>query len=131
MKKIIIIIVIFMGYNVFSQDLPILSTTSLANPEYISEKGSYGMDTANERQQYVGLWRYNENGILFELKIELKNQSLNKIENQGIVHYYTYRDIVTLKYKLVKNGVELHNDLDLPYQEEGYNSYGVKQINYD
>ena len=66
-----------------AQELPVLSTTSLANSEDdldISNNGNYAVDTNNERNQYVGLWEYNQNGIIFQLKIEKQDQIINKIE---------------------------------------------------
>jgi len=66
------------------------------------------MDTNNERAQYIGLWRYQANGILFELKVEAADQMLEQFPN-GSKYYFW--DAVTLKYRLVKDGVEIYNNL--------------------
>ncbi len=130
MKNIIKLIILLVGNIVFAQH-PVLSTTSLDNQNDRYEhtkQGNHAIDTANEREQYVGLWRYEENGILFELKIELNNQRLNsaQIENQLAYYYY---DEVILKYKLVKNGIVLHDNLNSTVIEGDYISYGRKMVN--
>lgn len=99
---------------VFSQEPPVLSTTSLTNPDddiNFGATGNYAMDTANERNQYIGTWRYNQNGVLFEVKIEKKDKYLNQIPS-GPLAFYTYADVVTFKYRLVKNGVTIYNNLN-------------------
>jgi hypothetical protein len=92
---------------------PVLSTTSLAstNDENShTNTGNYAMDTANERNQYVGTWEYNQNGVLFEVKIEKKEQELLGVTS--ISSHYFYADVVTFKYRLVKNGQEVFNNLN-------------------
>ncbi len=131
MKNIIKLIILLVGNIVFSQH-PVLSTTSLDNQNDRYEhtnQGNYAMDIANEREQYVGLWRYQENGILFELKIELNNQRLNSMQIENQLFYY-YVDEVILKYKLVKNGIVLHDNLNSPVIVGDYVSYGSKTANY-
>ena len=63
--------------NTYAQ-YPVLTTTSLTgNPTLDSnflKSGNYAIDTNNERNQYVGLWRYENNEILFELKMEKRDQ---------------------------------------------------------
>jgi hypothetical protein len=130
MKNILTLTIIIISNIVYSQS--ILSTTSLANQNdkhNHTKQGNYAMDTANEREQYVGLWRYQENGILFELKIELNNQRLNSMQYEGQLFYY-YVDEVILKYKLVKNGIVLHDNLNSPVIVGDYVSYGSKTANY-
>ncbi len=127
MKNIIKLIILLVGNIVFAQH-PVLSTTSLFNQNDRYEhtnQGNYAMDTANEREQYVGLWRYEENGILFELKIELNNQRINSAQIESQL-FYNYMDEVILKYKLVKNGIVLHDNLNSTVIEEDYISYGFK-----
>lgn len=89
----------------------VLSTSSLADPYdivHLINHGNYAMDTNNERAQYIGLWRYQANGILFELKVEAADQMLEQFPN-GSKYYFW--DAVTLKYRLVKDGVEIYNNL--------------------
>ena len=97
-----------------AQDLPVLSTTSLANPGddlKIGDHGNYAVDVTNERDQYVGLWEYNQNGTIFQLKIEKKDKVINKYEFNGVVTKYSFCDEVILKYKLIKNNVVLYDNL--------------------
>jgi len=132
MKNIIKLIILLVGNVVFAQ-YPVLSTTSLANEDDRFDHathGNYAMDTANERAQYLGLWRYQSDGILFELKIELEDQETNIIESDVGVFYY-YMDRVTLRYKLVKNGVTLHDNLNSVNIEGYIVSYGSKYVNYN
>jgi hypothetical protein len=125
-KDIIKFTLLFIVNIAFAQ-YPVESTTSLANEDDRYEhtkQGNYAMDTANEREQYVGLWRYQENGILFELKIELLNQKINLREFEEQSNYY-YMDRVSIRYKLVKNGITLHDNINSPNIEQ-YVSYGFK-----
>ncbi len=53
----------------------VLSTSSLADPYdivHLINHGNYAMDTNNERAQYIGTWRYESNGLLFELKVDCR-----------------------------------------------------------
>ena len=74
MKNILKLILVLFVQNIYAQ-YPVLTTTSLAGDPNLdsnySKSGNYAMDTNNERDQYVGLWRYQDNEILFELKITL------------------------------------------------------------
>ncbi|MBU7570139.1 MAG: hypothetical protein KAF41_05750 [Flavobacterium sp.] len=113
MKTYIIMLLLMMCQNLASQELPVLSTTSLYNGEvYHSENGNYAEDTHNERDQYAGLWEYNQNGILFQLRIEKMNRVINKIEVPGFETRYNYSDQLTLRYRLVKNNVLLFDNLE-------------------
>ena len=134
MKKILTTIAILICNILFAQ-LPVLTTTSLANPEDDmdnAKNGNYAMDTANERNQYVGTWEYNQNGILFQLKLDKVDQVINKIEYNGVVSSYNYFDKVILRYRLVKNGVELFNNLNVDITTINYvSTWGVKQASDD
>jgi hypothetical protein len=131
MKNIVKIIIVLFIQNTYAQ-YPVLSTTSLAgNPTIDSnflKKGNYLIDTNNERDQYVGLWRYQQNGILFELKMEKRDQFLFKVEYQGQLHY-KYKDIIVFKYKLVKNGVVIYDNLNEIIPSENYYSQATKHGN--
>lgn len=114
MKTYIKIIALLIVNILFAQEPPVLSTTSLSNSDQdldIGRNGNYAIDSANERNQYVGTWRYNQNGILFEVKIEKKDKHMHGIES-GTYPYYIFTDVVTFKYKLVKNGVTIYNNLN-------------------
>ncbi|WP_294824069.1 DUF6705 family protein [uncultured Flavobacterium sp.] len=115
MKAICSIVFLFFWNFSIAQELPVLSTTSLGNPEQKfdhADNGNYAIDMNNEREQFVGLWEYNENGIIFQLKISKIDMALNKIDNNDIVLNYNYFDRVTLKYKLIKNGTLIFNNLN-------------------
>ena len=91
MKTFIIMFLLTTCQNLASQELPVLSTTSLYNGEvYHSENGNYAEDTHNERDQYAGLWEYNQNGILFLLKIEKMDKVINKREFAGFEPHYNF-----------------------------------------
>ncbi len=73
MKSKIIILLLLCVNSIFAQ-LPVLSITDITNPASdptnepnFSKTGNYRKDINNERNQYVGLWRYNQDGVLFEL----------------------------------------------------------------
>ena len=115
MKIYIKIIAILFVNIVIAQEPPVLSTTSLANAAQnldIAKEGNYAMDTANQRNQYVGTWQYNQNGVLFQIKIEKKDKYLNEGIYNGQRVFYNYRDVVTFKYRLVKNGVTIYNNIN-------------------
>lgn len=127
-----ILLILFCNF-VFAQDLPVLSTTSLANPEHDLENaknGNYAKDVNNERDAYVGFWEYRQNGITFQLKIEKKDKVLNKIEHDGQISNYNFFDKLILKYKLIKNGNILFDNLNDIYMDESV-CWGVKQSGRD
>lgn len=132
MKNILFISILLLTSFLFAQ--PVLTTTSLAgdptNDNNFSTKGNYARDFLNERDQYVGLWRYNQNGVLFELKIEKfdKLKSFAMIEG---VEYYFYDDCVVFKYKLVKNGVTIYDNLNTTVTHNHHSTsmkYGVNNF---
>ena len=127
--KYMFFIISFICWSCNAQELPILSTSSLANAEDAMEhpkNGNYAKDLANYRDQYVGVWEYNQNGIIFQLKIEKLDQAINKIEYNGEVSHYNYTDEVVLRYKLIKNGSVIFNNLSEPIVDH-VTSYGIKQ----
>jgi hypothetical protein len=133
MKTYITILLLVVISIANAQDLPVLSTTSLANPEddmNNAKNGNYAKDLGNERDQYVGLWEYNQNGILFQIKIEKQDKVLNKREYNGVIDHYEFCDEVILRYKLVKNGVLIYNSLTQA-NVDPITSYGIKQAGYD
>ena len=122
--------------NISYSQLPVLTTTSLAgdptNDINFLKNGNYAVDVNNERDQYVGLWRYQENSILFELKIEKKDQYINKVVIQGVTSYH-YCDELVLKYKLIKNNVLLYDNLNQTIPEDYISvvtKYGVNNYAY-
>ncbi|MBC7474555.1 MAG: hypothetical protein H7263_09715 [Candidatus Sericytochromatia bacterium] len=117
MKTKLILLILFCATSTFAQyNPPVLSTTSLAgNPNQdpnFSKNGNYAIDYDSERDQYVGLWRYNQNGILFDLKIEKRDKLITKYIYQGVILGYKFSDDIIFKYRLVKNGIELYNNLN-------------------
>lgn len=114
MKTLIRILFLAISQNLASQELPVLSTTSLYNSgEYHSKNGNYAKDTHNERNQYVGLWEWNQNGVLFQLKIEKMDRVINKIEAPGLgIRKYDYTDLLILRYRLVKNNVLIFDNFN-------------------
>ena len=124
MKSKIIILLLLCANNIFAQP-PVLSVTNLTNPAMdprndpnFLKEGNYAKDINNERDQYVGLWRYNQDGVLFELKIEKRDKFIRKYEYGGTIFSYKYRDVIIFKYHLVKNGTEIYNNLDAIIPED-------------
>lgn len=134
MKNIFNLIIILLFQNSFAQ-YPVLSTTSLAvDPRMdanFSKKGNYAVDTNNERNQYVGLWRYEQNGILFELEMEKRDQFITKHIYQNQVFSYYYRDVIVFKYKLIKNGITIYDNLNTAIPNENYFSSATKHGDLD
>lgn len=117
-----IVIALYLFTNLCIAQPPILDTYSLANPnheKHLCLNGTYFKDTANERDQYVGTWEYNQNNVLFQIKLEKVDQHLT----ESTWKYY-YTDIISIKYRLVKNGVEIFNNLN---STPAVISEGVKQ----
>lgn len=128
MKTYINIFILLLSAYAFGQ-YPVLSTSSLAdgrNDINFSKKGNYAIDTNNEREQYLGLWRYEQDGVLFELRIVKRDQFLNATVYNGEILKYDYCDEVNLKYKLIKNGTVYHNSLYFSDAQSDL-SYGIKQ----
>lgn len=117
MKNILLVIAaLISSVPSFAQHVdsfPVLSTTSLANPndEYLHDNsGNYAVDTADERDQYVGTWEFSQGTILFQVKIEKIEQY--RLGPTTLSPYYSFADVVTFKYRLVKNGQEIFNNLN-------------------
>jgi hypothetical protein len=127
MKKIFFIL-FCISSSIYAQ-YPVLSTTSLIDPlsdVKFNTNGNYAVDTNNELDQYVGLWRYNQNGVLFELLIEKRIKYMGtKIEYQNGL-WYNYSDCALFRYKLVKNGSTLYDNLNTPIPQFGWSSQGLK-----
>lgn len=105
-----------MNTSLYAQ-LSVLTTTSLSgdpliDPNFLNN-GNYAVDTNNERDQYVGLWRYQTPEILLEIKMEKKDQQIFRMQNSsGQTDYYYYIDVLIIKYRLVKNSLEVYNNLN-------------------
>jgi hypothetical protein len=112
MKNFLTTSILLISAVVFAQ-YPVLTSTSLAEPNDESlhlTSGNYAMDTANERDQYVGTWEYSQGTILFQVKIEKREQY--RLGPTTLSSYYSFADVVTFKYRLVKNGQEIFNNLN-------------------
>src|SRR5690606_35020227 len=90
---------------------------------HLINHGNYAMDTNNERAQYIGTWRYESNGLLFELKVDAADQFLQQFPD-GSKYYFW--DVVVLKYRMVQNDVEIFNNLEAAVSSD-YPSIGIKQ----
>lgn len=104
----------------------VLSTSSLADPYdivHLINHGNYAMDTNNERAQYIGTWRYESNGLLFELKVDAADQFLQQFPDGS---KYFFWDALILKYRLVENDVEIYNNLNATVTPN-HESIGLKQ----
>jgi hypothetical protein len=127
----IIIIAFIMFVNVINAQCPITTTTNLGNnprndPNFL-KNGNYAKDFNNERDQYVGLWRYQTADILFELKMEKRDEYLfqDSYQNHSV---YRYEDNIIFKYKLVKNGVTIYDNLDTIIPNSNYYSCATNTV---
>src|SRR5690554_1299283 len=130
-KVILNIAVLFVATQIYSQPYPVLSTTNqafTATDDNYMETGNYAKDIGNIRNQLVGTWRYQTADILFELKIEKRDKQFNGIDANS----YYFMDIVFIKYKLVKNGVVLHDNLNavISSNHSGNDTYGLDFVSY-
>lgn len=127
MKKLFIYLFLLCSSIIYAQ-YPVITTTSLSNPsqeDQHTNSGNYAMDTENERQQFVGLWRYTTSDVLFEVKIlKLDKLFSSTTPPSGFERKYSYMDGVVLTYKLVKNGVVLHDNLSTTFTNTNYHSWG-------
>ena len=127
MKKLFIYLFLFCTSIMFAQ-YPVLTTTSLSNPSHEdqhSNHGNYAIDTNNDRQQYVGLWRYTSSEIVLDIKItKLDKLCSSTPPPEGHTRQYSFMDGVILTYKLVKNGIVLHDNLSTTFTNVNYHSWG-------
>lgn len=122
-----IIVLVLINTQLSYGQYPVLTTTNLANnptsDSNFMKNGNYGIDTNNERDQFVGLWKYETTDLIFELKIEKRDQYLNKIDYpQFNIFEYYYMDLVIFKYKLVKNNVVIFDNLNSNIPNETTNA---------
>jgi hypothetical protein len=123
MKTIITILTLLIVNTVFAQ-YPVLQNLSLSNPNdehKIGDRGTYAVDTNNFRDQYLGLWQYNQNGLFLQLKIEKIDKRISKSTTDDQASYY-FEDVVIIKYKLIKNGVLLFDNLNETNLDNIYSS---------
>ncbi len=124
-----IVVLAFVQAN--AQDLPVLSTTSLSSPgRSYGTNGNYAKDYHNLRGPYVGTWRYNQGGVNLIIKMSKLDKVLNKIEYQGVVSRYNYKDKLELRYRLVVNGTVLFDNLTTG-NVDPITSYGIARAGYD
>ena len=128
-KQFIHLIILCCMLQAYSQQYPVLTVTnqvlSTTDDNY-STKGNYAKDVGNIRNQVVGSWRYQTPDLLLELKIEKRDKELYRMGET----FYNFDDIIIIKYKLVKNGVVLHDNLNsiLPQNNTGYHNYDLNFI---
>ena len=100
----------------FSQ-YPVLSITSLddENQELAhTNNGNYAMDTANERDQYVGTWKYDNGiGTIFEIKISKNDQAFHGVIYRGEIYSdYYFMDNILIQYKLIINNTLIYDNMN-------------------
>ena len=128
-KQFIHLIILCCMLQAYSQQYPVLTVTNQVlskTDDNYSMKGNYAKDVGNIRNQVVGSWRYQTPDILLELKIEKRDKELYRMGET----FYNFDDIIIIKYKLVKNGVVLHDNLNsiLPQNNTGYHNYDLNFI---
>ncbi|MDN3707637.1 hypothetical protein QW060_10935 [Myroides ceti] len=110
-KRFIHCTTILFVLQTYAQQYPVLSTTNQANTitdDNYMETGNYAKDIGNIRNQVIGNWRYQTPNLLLELKIEKRDKEFSGIS----ATQYRFKDIIIIKYKLVKNGMVLHDNLN-------------------
>lgn len=133
MVRKLYLLLVLTSFSLSARRLPVLSTTSLSNPAQRFEHvryGNYAQDDNNLRNLYVGTWQYNQGGILFVIKLTKRDQVLNKREFNGEIQYYDYADEIDVRYKLVKNGMVLFDNLNST-DVSPIKSYGIAMVGYD
>ena len=113
MKNIYLIFSILLFASCKAQNYPVLRTVSIEqslDENYNELNGDYIKDINNLLDSYVGTWKYENNNILFIIKIRKVEQFIT-IYNDGS---YEFRDELLVNYKFVKNGVTLVDNLNEP-----------------
>ncbi len=128
-KQFIHLIILCCMLQAYSQQYPVLTVTnqvlSTTDDNY-STKGNYAKDVGNIRNQVVGSWRYQTPDLLLELKIEKRDKEFSGIS----ATQYRFKDIIIIKYKLVKNGMVLHDNLNatIPFNSIQNQAYDINYI---
>lgn len=118
----------------FSQ-YPVLSTTSLDDVTQElnhTNNGNYAIDTANERDQFIGTWKYDNGiGTIFEINIVKHDQCFRGTIYRGELYgNYYYMDLVKIKYKITINNTILFDNLNESNLNNIYES-GYKYASMD
>lgn len=101
MKIKLIIINILMGVTLYGQSpiYPVFQNSTLRNVQ-----GAWYKDINGDYNSYIGIWKYENNGVVFTLKLEKMLQYFDP-------EYLTYEDFVVGEYRYVVNNVEKINTL--------------------
>lgn len=113
MKKTILVLLMVFFNTIQAQNYPVLRTVSIEqslDENYNRLSGDYIKDTNNLLNPYVGIWKYEGNGMIFILKIQKIEQFITFTKSGK---YYLY-DKLLVTYKFVKNGVTLVDNLNEP-----------------
>lgn len=120
MRKLILVLAMVFFNTIQAQNYPVLRTVSIEqslDENYNELNGDYIKDINNLLDSYVGTWKYENNNILFIIKIRKVEQFIT-IYNDGS---YEFRDELLVNYKFVKNGVTLVDNLNEPTINTFYN----------
>jgi hypothetical protein len=125
--KLLVFITIFS--NCKAQNQPVLRVVSVAefdSEDFDLRSGDYVKDTKNQLNPYAGIWQYNNgNATVLTIKLQKKTQSIS-VTRKGSYYYF---DEIISTYKLVKNGITLVDNLDLPIPNSFHN-LGVDNMKY-
>jgi hypothetical protein len=130
MKNIIkLFLLVTISFNCKAQNQPILRTVPVEetySDDFDLKSGDYIKDTNNRLNPYVGTWQYNNgSGTILTIKMQKKSQLISISRNGN----YRYFDKIITTYKLVKNGVTLVDNLNLPIPND-FNNLGVENNKY-
>ena len=138
MKNLILLLVLVSFKTIQAQTYPVLRTVSIQeslDENYNELNGDYIKDINNLLNPYIGTWKYEDNGMVFILKIQKVEQFIS-ITNIGT---YNFSDELCVTYKFVKNGITLVDNLNEPLinsyiQANGngkkYGFYWFKSLEY-
>jgi hypothetical protein len=113
MKQYIILLLIILSSSYCNSQTTepqrIITFAEKLSDNFIHQNGDYYIDNENKLNTFEGIWIYNDgNGTILTVNLRKKNQLLL----QGLNNQYKFSDFLVLTYKLEKNNVVLHNNLN-------------------
>jgi hypothetical protein len=127
MKKFIIIVAVILSQISMAQPvLRIVTIEQSLEEDFERLNGDYIKDTNNLMEKYIGIWKYEGNGMTYVLNIRKATQFLSTTENGK----YDFMDKLFVTYKFIKDGVTLVDNLNEPMVSSFSNGNGIKYGRY-
>ena len=111
MKKLFVILSVVCTFGLMAQ---VTSTSSIYDIDNLIKHGNYAQDLNQDRDKFVGTWKYQNGETTLIVKLEKKDRFkfiLNELQ-------VFYQDAITVKYKLIKNGNVLFDNLNSSFPNE-------------